>query len=893
MAQFQNQYYQHRRGNVHSLRNVNNPQNVSVCRILAERYNVEARPGKQHLTCPFCGKETLSIKSDDTIAKCFHPACERSISPLAPPRAYAALYEVHDRFFQACRGRLRQEQTENGNAWGYLTIHRKIHPKVCMAAPMGVTPIDAETLINELFDEAVAKTNEVLAKAKKKGGQKKTPPAEQFALEHLDTARESLLNCCRKHPGWIVFAYANASHHIVAFRFRKPVTTGKYFMLYKPLSSLGVFGASVFSEPNKDASDKARSNTENLIVTEGEFNTLSIWTAAANYCDELEIPHILPHACSVGGSSSPDLTTLELLCQRPIVIIDPDDAGYEMAERIRAKLTVDRVEPPGEMDIDEWIKSRTGSPSQVWRELQRLLTQRFVLYRLYDGVAQQVYQTRQKQGPGDLRREFEICDQVKEIIIQDLLERGALHRTQTEIYYFSNETRRLMPVSTTAPPWQLLMSRYQINASERIFSHITSAVVAAALDLPESDVHIMSYYDEINQTLYVSNFAGQMYRIDGHKIKEIDNGADGILFRDPPQAKTFRFLPSEANKGETLRKHMIDCINFADDDETDLTVEQRRQLFTFWIYALFFETILRTKPICVFIGEKGSGKTLALRKLLSIVIGPDADVVVAPEKREDAEAILTNNRIVVFDNLDISEKWLENTLAVAATRSSVQRRQLFTTNTLVDYVIRCFVGVTCRTPRFRRDDVADRLLLFRVQRFDSFKSEAQMMAEFHAIRDVIWTELLFELHECVAALKAQTNYEPATDLRMADFARFALKIGRHYKIEDKLLATFRLLVTKQQEFATERDEPFIELLTEWIFQNQDEPDRWVTYTELRTQLMDVAKELGTELDIVRGGTRGFGQYMSRINTSLEGHKIKHKQRRGKGNKLLHLYEIMV
>lgn len=53
--------------------------NPSVCAILDAQYGISVRPG-QKVNCPFCGHHTFSVKRDDTLAKCFHPACAKFVS---------------------------------------------------------------------------------------------------------------------------------------------------------------------------------------------------------------------------------------------------------------------------------------------------------------------------------------------------------------------------------------------------------------------------------------------------------------------------------------------------------------------------------------------------------------------------------------------------------------------------------------------------------------------------------------------------------------------------------------------------------------------------------------------------------------------------------------------
>jgi hypothetical protein len=50
--------------------------NASVSAILAESHGITAQPGAK-VECPFCRHKTFSIKRDDLLGKCFHPACGR------------------------------------------------------------------------------------------------------------------------------------------------------------------------------------------------------------------------------------------------------------------------------------------------------------------------------------------------------------------------------------------------------------------------------------------------------------------------------------------------------------------------------------------------------------------------------------------------------------------------------------------------------------------------------------------------------------------------------------------------------------------------------------------------------------------------------------------------
>ena len=122
---------------------------------------------------------------------------------------------------------------------------------------------------------------------------------------------------------------------------------------------------------------------------------------------------------------------------------------------------------------------------------------------------------------------------------------------------------------------------------------------------------------------------------------------------------------------------------------------------------------------------------MGLRVLLRALFGKKAEVLKLSKEKEDAFlATVTSQHVAAFDNLDGEIKWLPNHLATAATGGDVPLRKLYTTNALVRYPVRCFLALTSREPdSLTRDDVADRLLTLKVDRFDKFKSEKHCLAK--------------------------------------------------------------------------------------------------------------------------------------------------------------------
>lgn len=95
----------------------------------------------------------------------------------------------------------------------------------------------------------------------------------------------------------------------------------------------------------------------------------------------------------------------------------------------------------------------------------------------------------------------------------------------------------------------------------------------------------------------------------------------------------------------------------------------------------------------------------------------------------------------------------------------------------IRFPVKAFLGITSRTPHFRREDVADRLLLFHVTRFESFEAESGLLAELMEHREMILTDLVEDLQAVVRILRDTQGQRHPCRFRMADFADFALKVA--------------------------------------------------------------------------------------------------------------------
>jgi len=458
-------------------------------------------------------------------------------------------------------------------------------------------------------------------------------------------------------------------------------------------------------------------------------------------------------------------------------------------------------------------------------------------------------------------RAFQIKKSVSNIVLGDMIEHGTFYRTPTERYYwFNTESKKLVEIGDTIFEHHV-NSRYNLNKTEEEYKYLAADLEVQVARRGElSEIYRFAHYDTEKQVLYIDRFDCQMYRLDGSKIDLLPNGADGVLFVSDTLNEPFKLV----NIGDQkfIEPIIIDPTNFIIGEDVNLSKEEQQKLFLIWIYTLFFEEIQPTKPIQVFVGPKGSGKTTRQRMIGQWFYGRRFDVQPVNEE-DDFIATITHNYFAVFDNVDTYKKWLNDRLSQAATGQRIEKRELYTTNRLVRYFPRCFLSLNSREPKFRRDDVVDRLLLFRVERLEKFKSEAKLLNMIHDNRNELWSELLLDLNQIVAAIKKDT--EPfLSEHRMADWAELGWRIAKTQDSGDHFVKLLEKMDREQSEFLLE-DHPIFQCIDGLLAGGAKLED--LTSSDLYQKLKKYAEEEDIDFAFIKS-SRSLGQHLNNILSNL-------------------------
>jgi len=457
---------------------------------------------------------------------------------------------------------------------------------------------------------------------------------------------------------------------------------------------------------------------------------------------------------------------------------------------------------------------------------------------------------------------FDIKHAVSELIINDMKERGKFYQTNEDVcYYFDEEQKRLSRIGDDRRFGANIEDTYGINPSEKEYSFLIEAMITETLRRGElTTVHQFAFYDTDANRLYVYDNDNSLYRLDGKEIKHVSNGADGVLFLGDSLCEPFEY--ADIGDQKFLDPLIIDPINFGSGDGVNLNKEEQQWLLWIDIHTNFFERVMPTKPSGAFIGPPESGKSMAQRLIMKVLFGSSFDVT-SVTKEDDFDAAVTANYIVAFDNVDGKIDWLNDKLAHTATGKMMQKRELYTTNRNIRFFPKCFLMLNARSPRFKREDVTNRLLLFRTEKIDEKRSEGEIIGEVMDKRNEIWSELLNVLNIIVRELAgAEPNF--TTPFRMADWAKLGWRIATVNGAGKKLLHLLSKMDRAQSEFLLE-DDPIFLCLDAWL-NKPENVSREVTSGTLYNDFQLIAQ--GEGISFTYKSARSFGMRLRNLIEAL-------------------------
>lgn len=432
-------------------------------------------------------------------------------------------------------------------------------------------------------------------------------------------------------------------------------------------------------------------------------------------------------------------------------------------------------------------------------------------------------------------------------------------------YYFHNEKKKLCTINKGDLEFRAIMSDLGISAQDKLFNYLTDEIFMKAFNEGvRTEIRQDVHYDEDTQTVDIFDHDNQMYRIRHDGIEKVGNGTDGVLFLSNPNYEPFEYVPA----GESLtafNELLVERIYFSNDF---IPVEDKKLLLRLFILYYFFCTQQNDRPLLVLVGEKGSTKTSNARRFGMVFYGSQFEVTAISRSKEDNfDVALANSRFTVIDNVDQKIDWLYDKLAVIATGGTLKRKVLYTTAELAEYPLNVFPIITTRTPKFCRDDVADRLLIMSTEKPGTFLSKKAMNKKVLKNRNLIMSEIMNEIKRILGIFR-QYPEDIDTDFRIADFASFCLRIARHDGYELKMKKLLKTMNREQSRMTLERENgTLFDLIKEWTVRDSNS-ERFVTNAELWKELCSIADEKQIDFEY-RRKNRAFYQKMGSLRSNLK------------------------
>ncbi len=489
----------------------------------------------------------------------------------------------------------------------------------------------------------------------------------------------------------------------------------------------------------------------------------------------------------------------------------------------------------------------------------------------------------------DIHKGYLLKCAVTDMLLSEIKEKGRIYFSNNCYYLFMKDEKLIIPVTEDSRRLKNYLTKIGINAAEGLYRYVLQELIAYCFDNAKNvDIHRFAYFDRENFILYLYYTPTSLLKIDENNITEVDNGYDEVLFTELPEFTSFKMVKVDSNR-DYFKENYLDNIITLDNSNKNIDY---KKLIEIWFYSLFFESIMPTKPLLAFIGEKGSGKTSLIRRMGKILYGEKFNVSQFSPDYKDINTMITNNYLLAIDNLDTPTTNINDTLARAATGQVIKLRDYYTTNKQVDFEVHCYIALTSMKPHFTRDDVADRLICVFLHRFDEFGSEISKMDSTVKNRDEIMSYVLLRLQVMIKKLKRNHHKTFKTKSRMGDFAEFALKIAENDEEQKSLLKLFETLAKQQSDFATKEDIIYI-ILREIVGKQCSKTVRYSS-TELYKKFREVAIELGLErnFDKIYSNPKSVTTHLMNIQSNISD-DIVIDRNKGRANQYFYTFERLI
>ena len=421
------------------------------------------------------------------------------------------------------------------------------------------------------------------------------------------------------------------------------------------------------------------------------------------------------------------------------------------------------------------------------------------------------------------------------IVRDTLIKQGAFIATNDgqEWYVREDTGRPILLVTRNEYLDSMLDIRFGLNATEQEQKFVVKSLMSSTKESGLKGITgSLCYYDPSQRAVLLHTGRRDVLHITKDLVSPIANGQMNLVFPFRPNEDPFDPDIEHATSIDHIFDGFFHNLN-------EMPRDQAIALVKAWFYFLFFRNVAVGRPILFLTGQPGSSKSSWFRLIYTLLYGQDKSLN-SVTTADDFDYAVATDPLVVFDNVDTYINWLPDKLALSASTSDLVKRKLYTDTDIITLKRQAMVGITAHNPRFRREDIVDRLLIISLHRLPTFKPETEIINYITTNRDKLWGGIVKDIQRILATPEPIEAELPR--FRVSDFARIGLRIARALGFEDSFIAALNSNIKEQFSFNLEEEDSLVESIRIWMTRPFYDPAKFYSTGQLWTVLQSVSRD---------------------------------------------------
>lgn len=428
-----------------------------------------------------------------------------------------------------------------------------------------------------------------------------------------------------------------------------------------------------------------------------------------------------------------------------------------------------------------------------------------------DDIKSKILEARRLPGLASERRAY-----ISALVRDSLSQQGSfVSTTDGQEWFVREDTGRPIPLTRQNDQLNSVLElRYGLNATEPEQRFVVANLIAHTKERGRQGITAaLSHFDIDEQRLLVHTGRRDVYLVDRQSVSVLANGNLGVVF--PWGTGTEPFDP-EVHSELSIDYLFDGCFDNLDEIEPN----EAMALLKAWLHFTLFRSAATARPLLALFGQPGSGKSTLFRRIYALIYG-GGKALSTITSADNFDHVVANDPLVLFDGVDSWASWLPDKLSLAAASSDLVKRKLYTDNDVVVLKRQAMVGISAHNPKFRREDIVDRLLMLNFHRLPVHKDETEIISRIALNRDFLWGSLIHNCQAILATPMPQQSEVPK--FRVSDFARLGLWIARALGFEADFRAALKSNAKEQTSLNLEEEDTLVDTIQIWLTSGRVKP----------------------------------------------------------------------